>query len=403
MKKHYLDLTINGDRVEMHDFVNAVRTAMPNGETLPLAEAGTLGFVGVGESLTASNPDFRNQWHTTAVNLVAKILMNENRLYNPLAEFEGDLVANGKMIEEMIIDAAETALFNPTRAEVQLFDRRPPELYAVIHQTTRDVNNSLTLQDTWYTEIFSGPDTLNRYVISVTESIASGNEYEKYYTTKEMISNAQAEGKIFTIDLGATATPRQLQKAIISNSRKMSHPNRIYNFGRGTDGVRTQTNRANLRMLITEDALATLNVDFFANAFNLDAVQADIALKPVDYFPDIWQYSADHTVIQADFDNKWLDPRSYTIGDIIPAGAMARVGAAGAALVYDASKILAVVLDKRKLIINPVLPATYSTVSNPLGRYTNIIFNEKCYYSVSPFLNAFTVIGTLVDPDVPTP
>lgn len=228
----------------------------------------------------------------------------------------------------------------------------------------------------------------------------SGNEYEKYYETKKLISTAVAAGKIRTIDLG-TATSKQLQTAILSHSQLMLHPNRFYNYGRVTDGINIQANQANLRMLLPVSTHVNLNVDFFANAFHLDAAVSDLAVKKVDYFPDLWQYSTAHTVVQADFDDKYLDPRSWDIGDVVPVGTMAVAGATDATKVYDASRIVAVILDSRALVINPVLPTQLSTISNPMGRNTNIILNEKAYFSYSPFMPACVILADY-NPDAST-
>ena len=174
------------------EFMNTVRAKLPKNYQgqLPIAERGQTSFTGVGEILS-QDENFANVWHRTAINLVAKILFRENKIVNPLAEFEGELIATGDKVEEMIIDAAETFMFDPSKAEKKLFERRAPELLAAIHSRKRDVSNLKTLQDTVFTDIFRDETQLNRYVIAVTQSMLSGNEYEKYYETKKLVSTAE--------------------------------------------------------------------------------------------------------------------------------------------------------------------------------------------------------------------
>src|SRR5699024_4504463 len=98
------------------EFMNTVRAKLPQNYQgqLPIAERGQTSFTGVGEILS-QDENFANVWHRTAINLVAKILFRENKIVNPLAEFEGELITTGDKVEEMIIDAAETFMFDPSK------------------------------------------------------------------------------------------------------------------------------------------------------------------------------------------------------------------------------------------------------------------------------------------------
>jgi len=382
-------------------FMNLVREAVPTGyaQQLPKAEAGQTSFEGIG-TLLSQDSQFANVWHNQAVNLIARILFRNNVIKNPLAEYEGELLETGAEQEEMIIDTVETHMFNPAKAETLLFERRAPELYSRIHQTVRDVHSKVTVQDTYFTQIFRSVKDLDRYVSNVVEAILSGNEYEKYYTTKRLISKAVAEGSVRVVDLGSSATAKQLQTAILDHSELMLHPSRYYNMGRGADGVNIMGQADNLRMMMPVTVKNRLNVDFFVSAFNLDPVKSDLVIKKVDFFPDVWQYSADHTVTQADIDAGYVDPEEFSVGDVIPSGHEAVENATDATQILDASNILAFIHDVRALLINPVLKTTLSVVPNAYGRYNQIILNEKTYYSFSPYMPAVVITGTIADEDV---
>lgn len=385
-------------------FVNTVRASLPEQykQSVPVAVAGQTSFTGIGEAL-AADENFANTWHKAAINLVSKILQRDNKIVNPLAEFEGELITTGDKIEEMVIDAAETFMFNPKKAERKLFERRAPELKAAIHKSIRDVSNARTIQDTVYTDIFRDVSELDRYVVQVTQSMLSGNEYEKYYTTKELVSRAVYNGGVRTFDMGSRVTAKELQKQILKFTKLMVHPSRYFNMGNvgqpdnnGHTGINIQADFSQLRMLLPVTTSVDLNVDFFASAFHLDAVKSGLAIKEVDYFPDIHEYTQDHIVTDLDIANGYVDDYNWEPGDIIPAGTQARESAGETSdveKVFDGSRIQAVILDRRALIINPMLPLTLTSQANPLGRYTNIILQDKSFYSFSPFMPAIVILA----------
>lgn len=393
--------------MEPHKFMNTVRAKLPEpyAKQIPIAAAGQTDFTGVGEVLM-KDKNFASMWHEAAINLVGKILMRDNKIVNPLAEFEGELMTNGDKIEEMIIDTADTFMFNPARAEKKLFERRAPELKAVIHSAKRDVSDMKTLQDTVYTDIFRDVTELDRYVVQVTQSMLAGNEYEKYYTTKELVSRAVHANKIRRIDLGAGATAKQVQKAILTAAKLMVHPSRNWNMGnvgqpdaKGRTGINIQADFAQLRMLLPVGTSVDLNVDFFAKAFHLDAVKSGIAIKEVDFFPSLYEYTKDHVVTELDIAQGFVHDFSFDPGDVIKKGAPATQAAFESNIendvecVFDGSRIQAVILDRRALVINPQIPTTLSSEANPLGRYTNIILNDKAIYSYSPFMPACVIMS----------
>nr|DAH37023.1 MAG TPA: Head protein [Caudoviricetes sp.] len=396
------------------EFMNTVRAKLPKNYQgqLPIAERGQTSFTGVGEILS-QDENFANVWHRTAINLVAKILFRENKIVNPLAEFEGELITTGDKVEEMIIDAAETFMFDPSKAEKKLFERRAPELLAAIHSRKRDVSNLKTLQDTVFTDIFRDETQLNRYVIAVTQSMLSGNEYEKYYETKKLVSTAVYKGSVRTIDMGKALTAKQMQKAILRHSKLMIHPNRFYNMAyanqtniRGYTGINIQADFTELRMLLPVNTSVDLSVDFFAAAFHSDAVKSNLAIKEVDFFPSIYEYTKDHVVTNEDIAKGFLSDYNFEVGDTVPAGTEASeaayqdslTGAQDIELKFDGSRIQAVILDKRALVINPQIPVELSSTANPLGRYTQIILNDKQIMSYSSFMPACVILADeLVD------
>ena len=354
------------------EFVNTVREVLPEPyrSNLPIAKAGQKDFSAIGDVL-AEDDHFASLWHKNAIKMVMKILQRDNKIVNPLSEFEGELITSGEYIEDMILDIAETFQFDPSAAG------------------------------------------LDRYVIQVTQSMLSGNEQEKYYETKALISTAIRKGLMRVIDLGNKVTSKDLQKAILRHSKRMVHPGRFYNMGNvgqpnnmGRTGISIQADRQELRMLLPVDTSVDLNVDFFASAFQLDAVQSGLAIKEVDAFPSIYEYTKDHKITDIDMASGFFNDFNYKVGDVVPKGAQAKPEAYEYAkenglddieLVFDASRIQAVILDRRALVINPMLETTLASQPNSLGRYVQIILQDKELFSYSPFMPACVIMSDAPD------
>lgn len=394
-------------------FLNTVREAMPEPyrAQLPICKAGQMQYTAIGEILEEDDV-FASRWHKTALMLVAKVLQRDNKIVNPLSEFEGEFVPNGKIIEEMMIDAAESCQFNPTVAEKRLFARRKPDLKAVLHTYERDIVIPKTIQDSYINEMFNGPAELDRYVIQVMQSMMSGNEQEKYFETKMLISRSVKSGKIRMIDLGNRVSAKELQKQILKHSKKMLHPSRYYNMGnvgqpdnKGRTGLSMQADKDELRMLLSVDTSVSLNTDFFANAFHLDPVKSDLAIKEVDVFPNVYEYTSDHEVTHEDLARGFVSDEMWEVGDVIEKGALASEAAYeyykdqeenDIELVFDASRIQAVILDRRAMIINPRIKQKITSQPNAMGRYVNLFLHDKMLFSYSPFMPAVVILANEV-------
>lgn len=391
-------------------FVEGVKAELPLSfqQEVPSSKAGQTDFSGIGQAVER-NPLLGPAWHRTAVTLIARILMRDNKITNPMSEFEGELVENGNFIEEMIIDTAKAFMFDPSKAVMKIFDRREPRLRALIHQHKRDVIIPTTLQDTYYPTIFRTPAELNRYVINVAQSLVSSNESGKYFESKAIVSKAAAAGSIRTIDLGATVTYEDLQEQILTHSKQMLQPSRFYNMGNigqldneGETGIEIQADRNELRMLLPISTSVGLDVKFFANAFHLDPVKSNLVIKEINSFPSIHEYNKDHTITQTDIANGFINDYNFEVGEILPAGTIATekayrhsiaTGENDIDLVYDASRIKAVILDRRALLINPIIPVTFSNDTNGQGRYVNITLHDKGYFSFSPFMPSVVILA----------
>lgn len=337
----------------------------------------------------------------------------------PITQTEA--VANGAVIVENIIDVTEGYAYDSDKAIQRMFRDRAPELLQTVHTARLDYQNDTTIHSLRYSKIFNSPAEMNMYVVEAVQALYNDFNNQMLEKTKDLLVGLVDSGAIPSIDLGVAATPAEFQTALLAHSAQMeTEASRDYNNARAIllgdmnkKGAMLQANRANLRFILTNKTHALLGVDFFSNRFHLDPVQTDLAVKRINYFTTMAEVTANHTVVQADFDQGFLSPENFQVGDIIEAGVHVRVPvrmdfATGdyvynvpswATVSTDGSKILGIVFDRRALVLNPVYPEEIGLESTARGRKVNVVLNAVYYTSASILHSGFALTGTVV----PTP
>lgn len=175
-------------------------------------------------------------------------------------------------------------------------------------------------------------------------------------------------------------------------------------------------------IIMNLDYSVDIDMDYLGQLFNAENGQDfNIEKIEVDSFPSVWKYSKDHVVDKTDGiegwlsvkgrlgENNWTGPGgiveypdgdrygTWYIDEVVPKGHLAKAGAKDAVQVLDGSTVAAVILDRDALQIWDQLPMRLSLVSNPRGRYQNVLLNKKSLFAYIKGLNAMAI--TVSDKD----
>lgn len=392
--------------------LNLVREGidLPYRDTVPMAEAGQKSFAGIGQAL-ASNPEVANKWLSSLINRVGGVIIHEASIANPLAQFKRGIMNAGAILQEIAVDASEERIFNPAVAETNLYKMSDTEtrVKAIYHTATRDVIYKESIQNTVIQEAFTGADPVNAMADRIIKAMSNGNNYNEFFVMKNLFTQALAGNAITAVevtDVTDADSAKKFQTQLMNIVDGMQFPSRSFNKTYGPDlpGRLLQTDKEDLRIFITYEMKNILNVDFFANMFQIDRVEVEARMVILDYFPSAYVYTTEHTVTADDLKAGTLDPEQFKIGDKVAKGMVARANADGSApadaeLLFDGKRIKAVVADINALQVYDVFKPYLTSAVNPEGRYVNVTFHAKQRVSWSSFVNAVA----LVTPDTSAP
>ena len=187
-------------------------------------------------------------------------------------------------------------------------------------------------------------------------------------------------------------TPADILKSIKYHARNMANqPTDYYN----KLGYYRQPAREKLSIITTSATGVDIDVDVLANVYNLALATPNELMTSIDEFPSLWFYMSEHTVTADDLapnaanhGEPNLDPREFKVGDVVPAGTMARENAAGATKVFDGSNVKAAVLNKDYFVFIDQLMADgepkIASIVDPRHRSTNVFGHVEQIESVSP-------------------
>ena len=381
---------------------NGITRAMPANyqRQVGLATAGFTNIVSIGQQITA-NPDVQNAWVSALINRIGMVLFNRIELTNRLAEYKRGLKPNGRSIEELAIDSAKGHIFNPKVAETELYKRIEPQVASVLHTARRDMTYGATFQGTQLNDAFNTFAQLDEFVTRQIRSMVNGNASDEFYHMKLLLSNAVRVGGIAQEIPSNPNDIKSVQKSILKSASLMQFPNRAYNkaYGSGKAGIETQSTPEDLRIFMTVETSINLDIDFFAQVFNLGKAEAATRVQLIDYFPDVWEYESDHTVTTSDLQQGYLDEQEFDVGEVVPAGAMASPNAPEATKTFDGSNVLAIVGDKAMFQVWDEINPYIGTQPNAMGRYLQAFLQVKQIMSFSQLVQSVAVLKAPFDPD----
>ena len=279
-------------------------------------------------------------------------------------------------------------------------------------QRTEDVSNLVTIEDTDSAEKFQTAEQFNEFFYGSIYALVNGFFYDEYKHTMVSLVKPIASGdaKIYNYAQDANnITDRKgfanrLIEDLIMKTEDMEYWTDEFN----TRGVNNPVPVDKLVILTTNRMNALVTVNALSAAFNKEDLATGVEIRRVGpQFFDVWQYTKDHKVTQDDLDKGFIDVYNeqhnslgtYKIGDVLPKGSLAAVGATDAKKVLDGSKIGFIIMDRDALQMYDQLPLTMTAMANPYNRYTNINGQKKTKFVFVPGLNFLAVTFDSTKPE----
>lgn len=220
-----------------------------------------------------------NAFYTTLFNLIGMTYVEYRTWKNPLSMFKrGDSIL-GSDVREIAINLTSEKDYDVTGS--RLLTNEAPDLKVAYYRVNRQKDFEVTNIEAELQLAFSSWDNFGTLVSRIVDNLYRSNEVAEYEWTKATISTAITDTNITAIEMAMptdSTTANAFAKQVKTLSDKFTFFSTEYNAYNkmntaDTKKFKTFTPKDQQVLLITPEALASLDVDSLATAFNMSKVE----------------------------------------------------------------------------------------------------------------------------------
>ena len=248
-----------------------------------------------------------NEFVNNLINRIALTIVRNKSYDNPLSIFKKGSVPLGTDIQDIYENpaVAEDYEYSNT-AMAKLLTITDPDTHVAYYRRNRQDLYTKTISREGLQGAFTSWENFESYIGSITTSLYSGNYIDEFKYTKDIIDGAYNQGKVIVETVSNpvdNATSKAFVKKVRALFNKLSFPSTDYNayskFSGAKGTITTWTDKERMVLIITADALAEVEVETLAQAFNLSYADMQARIVVVDKF-------ANDEIVAVLCDESWL-------------------------------------------------------------------------------------------------
>ena len=295
-----------------------------------------------------------NQFLEALVNKIVYQKVDKMEFTNPFKKFEGYAVKYGDTIENIFTELPVGYAFDKDATDP--FTKVIPSvkvLYAVINY---EMQYCVTVQDSLLRRAVLSEYGLMNLVNYILNTLGDRKSIDEYQAVIYMLNNADIyAGGFETLDVSAASTDTEKYKMVTQKIIDVVTDFALPSPDNNKLGVMNATKKSDVVLVIKQEILNHINLDFLAGVFNLEKV---------------------------DLVNNIIGVRSFKV--VKPGDTTAVPPEEAAAVGED---LAFVILDKRGFDIHPALEDS-GMIYNPRGKYTNYFTNVWKIIAYKYYFNA---------------
>ena len=219
-----------------------------------------------------------NEFVTNLINRIALTIVRNKSYNNPLAILKKGSVPLGTDIQDIYENPAQREQYEYSNdAMAKLLTITDPDTQVAYYRRNRQDLYTKTISREGLQGAFVSWENFEDYIAGITNSLYSGNYIDEFKFTKDLVKGAYETGKAI-IEVVEEPVDEATSKAFLKTARalykKMSFPSTEYNayskFTESEKTITTWTEPDRVVLMIKADAMAEIDVDALAMAFNLD-------------------------------------------------------------------------------------------------------------------------------------
>lgn len=233
-----------------------------------------------------------NEFVTNLINRIALTIVRNKSYNNPLAIFKKGSMPLGTDIQDIFTNPAEAEQYEYSNtAMAKLLTITDPDTHVAYYRRNRQDLYTKTISREGLQGAFVSWDKFEEFISTITTSLYSGNYIDEFKYTKSLIDGAYDNDKVI-VETVTNPTNEETAKAFLKKVRalynKLSFPSTEYNayskFSGAKGSITTWTDPERVVLIIKADAMAEIDVEALASAFNLDKANFMGRVIQVDKF-----------------------------------------------------------------------------------------------------------------------
>ena len=233
-----------------------------------------------------------NEFVSNLINRIGLTIVRNKTYNNPLAILRKGSMPLGTDIQDIYENPAEAEQYELSNTEMaKLLTITDPDTHVAYYRRNRKDLYTKTISRENLQGAFVSWNDFENYLSAITTSLYSGNYIDEFELTKALVDGAYDNDKVIVEQVTApvdNATSKAFVKKVRALFSKMSFPSTEYNayskFSGAKGTIKTWTDKDRIVLMITADALAEVEVETLAQAFNLSYADMKARILEVDHF-----------------------------------------------------------------------------------------------------------------------
>lgn len=236
--------------------------------------------------ITGYEPN-RNAFLYALMNRIGMTILTSKMWNSPLAWTLQGRLEFGESIEEIFVNLCKVRSFDPTKAPARVFERNVPDVRAAFHVMNWQKEYPLTITTDQLRQAFLSWQGIVDLVQGCIQSMYKSLQKDMYETTKYMLAKLIISGQMPNVQIPDFTDPANMPsvvKAARSTALNMTILGTQYNMAHVYNAV---DNVSDLYMIMSNDLLASQDVDVLAAMFNMDRATFYGRVIGIDSFSDM--------------------------------------------------------------------------------------------------------------------
>ena len=228
---------------------------------------------------TAQGDEFSataNQFLTALVNKIVYQKVEHMTFANPFKKYDGYPVNYGDTIENVFVDKAMGVKYDKDATDP--FSRTIPTVKSMYATINYEMQYPVTIYDSLLRRAALNQYGFMNIVDAIMTSLITARSVDEYLATIIMLNNSDLYANGFeTLDISDIATEKGQMAAVCAKIVEVYHDFALPSIDNNKAGVMQVTPPENCLLIIKQDLLDKINLDFLSGLFNLS--KADLVKK----------------------------------------------------------------------------------------------------------------------------